>query len=423
MDSSNSPGDADTVAARVSDIAASLGRRVDELSATVTGVLEDEIPDLRTDPELRVLLAGSVHANIETVLRSLEHGDSVRDLQVPAAASEFARRLAQYGVAVTSLVRAYRLGQTTVIGVFFDEVRRTDLEPRLALSVSQRFIAVVSEYIDWVSQQVVSNYERERDRWLANRSSVRAVRVQEILAGKDHPDIDTSIRYPLRQNHLAAIVWVRQPQTAGDELAVLEQTARELSAVIGGRGDPLFVAIDRITGWIWIPLGHAATAPDLAALRQHLSSRRAELALALGAPASGIEGFRASHRQAETARKVALAGEPNMRAVTAFDDVGVSTVALLVDDIGRTRAWVLEVLGGLARDTDNAARLRETLRVFLGNQSSNIATGKALNLHYNSVKYRIKRAAEERGSDRGHDRLDVELALLICHWLGTAVLA
>jgi DNA-binding PucR family transcriptional regulator len=39
------------------------------------------------------------------------------------------------------------------------------------------------------------------------------------------------------------------------------------------------------------------------------------------------------------------------------------------------------------------------------------------------VKYRVKRAAEERGEDFTRDRLAVELALLACQWLGPAVLA
>ena len=46
----------------------------------------------------------------------------------------------------------------------------------------------------------------------------------------------------------------------------------------------------------------------------------------------------------------------------------------------------------------------------------------ALNLHFNSVKYRVGRAVARRGREIGSDRLDVELALLACHWYGAAVL-
>ena len=82
-----------------------------------------------------------------------------------------------------------------------------------------------------------------------------------------------------------------------------------------------------------------------------------------------------------------------------------------------------EVLGELAADNDNDARLRETLRVFLRTGSSYKAAAAQLDLHSNSVKYRVGRAVSRRGRPiTDDDRLDVELALLICHWYGAAVL-
>ncbi len=100
----------------------------------------------------------------------------------------------------------------------------------------------------------------------------------------------------------------------------------------------------------------------------------------------------------------------------------MSTVALLIEDVAATRAWVRSVLRGLAADNENAARLRETVQVYLASNLSNVAAAKQLDLHYNSVKYRVKRAAEERGEDFTGDRLAVELALLVCQWLGPVVL-
>ena len=46
-----------------------------------------------------------------------------------------------------------------------------------------------------------------------------------------------------------------------------------------------------------------------------------------------------------------------------------------------------------------------------------------LTLHFNTVKYRVGRAVPRRGRVIGADRLDVEPALLLCHWYGKAVLA
>ena len=106
----------------------------------------------------------------------------------------------------------------------------------------------------------------------------------------------------------------------------------------------------------------------------------------------------------------------------AATDPGLSVVARLGGDVVGTREWVATVLGDLAGDNENDARLRETLRVYLACGSSYKVAAEELNLHFNSVKYRVARAVARRGREIGSDRLDVELALLACHWYGAAVL-
>jgi sugar diacid utilization regulator len=90
--------------------------------------------------------------------------------------------------------------------------------------------------------------------------------------------------------------------------------------------------------------------------------------------------------------------EPTVIAAT---DPGVSVAGLLSGDITDTRAWVAKVLGDLTGDDENDARLRETLRVFLGCGSSDKVAAEELNLHFNTVKYRVGRAvARARQRDR-----------------------
>jgi DNA-binding PucR family transcriptional regulator len=84
---------------------------------------------------------------------------------------------------------------------------------------------------------------------------------------------------------------------------------------------------------------------------------------------------------------------------------------------------VADVLGGLAVDDAHHARLRGTLRVFLACGSSYTTAAERLTLHKNSVRYRVDRALQARGRPLADDRLDVEMALLACRWLGSGVLA
>ena len=62
------------------------------------------------------------------------------------------------------------------------------------------------------------------------------------------------------------------------------------------------------------------------------------------------------------------------------------------------------------------------MRVFFGEGSSYKGAAERLNLHHNSVKYRVDRAVQRCGRRIGDDRIDVEIAVLVCHHLGSAVL-
>ena len=102
---------------------------------------------------------------------------------------------------VNALVRAYRLGQRTVNELIFAELRAVDMPDPIRVTVIEAITATLFEYIDWMSQQVVAVYEDERERWLENQNSLRALRVREVLTANKPIDVDaatTSIRYPLR---------------------------------------------------------------------------------------------------------------------------------------------------------------------------------------------------------------------------------
>ena len=153
-------------------------------------------------------------------------------------------------------------------------------------------------------------------------------------------------------------------------------------------------------------------------VREFAESRTGAPWLAVGNPLPGVEGFRRSHQLAQVAHAVAIASNSNARRVTAASDPGSTAAALLGGDLSEARVWVGEVLGPLAGGTENDERLRETLRVFLRAGSSFKAAAEELHLHANSVKYRVNRAIERRGRPIIDGRLDVEVALLLCHWYG-----
>jgi DNA-binding PucR family transcriptional regulator len=413
------------VAESVALIIDRIGERAPDVIGSIQRYLAAEVVELRGDPALLELLRASVAGNVETVFDALRYHISIERVEPPTAALEYARRVAQHGIPVNALVRAYRLGQQQVLAHVLEEIRRAGLEPEAALNTYEAISIVAFRYIDWISQQVTDAYETERERWVENRNSVRALRVRELLdSAAGSVDIDAAIaaiRYPLRRTHLAMILWTSADDAPGRELLRLERFVRDLADSMTLRDGALFVAADQVSGWGWLPLGTAATADPVEHIRRFAADSVDAPHLAMGTAQPGLEGFRRSHRQAQKARRVAVAGAQNRR-VTAAGDPGVAAAALLTEDLAETREWVCETLGPLASDTDNDARLRETMRVFFGEGSSYKGAAERLNLHHNSVKYRVDRAVERRGRRIGDDRIDVEIALLVCHHLGSAVL-
>jgi hypothetical protein len=396
---------------------------LDGITHSIQQLLVAEISELRGDAQLLQLLHDTVAANIDTFFSSIRHDIPVRNVEPPTAALEYARRLAQREVSANALVRAYRLGHRAALKAVIAEIRAAKLEPQLSLDVYELIETVSFDYIDWISQQVVATYQMERDHWLENRNSLRAFRVRELLSPADL-DVDattTALGYPLRRIHLAAILWCTGSDER-DELAAMERFAQKLAESAGAKENPLFVAVDRVTAWAWIPLGMSAASDAVARIRTFTEEARAAPQIAVGNPLPGVDGFRRSHRQAQDSRTVAIATGAGARQVTAASDPGLSVAALLGDNLHAASAWVGEVLGPLASPTDSDERLRETLRVFLRTGRSHKAAAEELHLHVNSVKYRIGRAIERRGRPITDDRLDVELALLLCDWYANAVL-
>ena len=401
-----------------------LSERLGEITRAIQQRLIADVPELRDDSALVELLGASVGGNVDTVFHGLRYQIPIDKMKPPTAAMEYSRRMAQRGVPMNPLVRAYRLGHELLLEFGRDEITDAGLDPRMSLAVFERMTAETFRYVDWISQEVVVEYERERERWLDNRNSARAVRVREVLAATD-VDLDAitaAIRYPMRRIHLGLVLWLPEQTAQGDELVRLEGFLRELTESLQTQGSPLFVAADRVSGWGWIPLDPAAADTAVAGVRRFVANHDDLPSVALGSPLPGVEGFRRSHRQAQRARNVVLAAGADAASVTAADDPGLAAAALLGNDLEEARAWVREVLGPLSSDTENDARLRETLRVFLHHGASYKAAADQLNLHFNSVKYRVQRAVERRGRSIGEDRLDVELALLVCRWFGEAVL-
>jgi len=409
----------------VLDIVAGIARKLDvrqaEITRAMSALLAHEIDQLDEDPQLVELLEASVHGNVSTIVHVLANDIPVDHLQPTTAAVEYALRLAQRDVTSNSLVRAYHMGQDDLMKICYDEVSALDLPGPLTLAVLKHISEVVYSYIDWITLYVFDAYEQERWRWLGARGNVHSSTIHTLLTGtgNDGSAFEAETQYRLDQTHVAMILWSTGADTEAS-LNALDHYVRDLARHLATDSAHIVTAIDRRTLWAWLPFGRRKPALDTTELAAALPSKPG-IRTAIGLPAPGIAGFRRSHEQARAAYSVATVPHTQVRPIVGFGDRGVAVVSLLAENLDSTRAWVWEVLGPLAENTDQAATLRTTLSTYFATGESHLHTAQQMNLHRNTVKYRITKALGDPATGT-HSKLDLALALQVCEFLGPAVL-
>ncbi|MGP8304262.1 PucR family transcriptional regulator [Streptomyces inhibens] len=407
-------------AKQLSVVAENVGSHLPEVSRDIGEYVIAEIPELRGDATVIKILQASVAENVATLLHIFENGISLDKIEGPAAALEYARRLAQRGIPLNAMVRAYRIGHWRFLQWCLDELNRQDADEDVSTETNRRMLQVSFGYIDRVTEHVIVVYRQERDHWLLSQTAARAARVRDILAEKDI-DLnwaEPALGYRLRQNHLGLVAWLPTLTGEGEGLARLHRITDEIAQKLGCPARPLFVPRDAILSWAWVPLG-SHSAVSWKQVSNVVERSDPSLRVCAGGVGYGIEGFRTTHQQALRTQELAEAASPAPQ-FTNFSHV--APIALMATNIDDMRAWVWGVLGPLAVDDENSARLRETAQIFLDTGCSYTATGSAQILHKNTVQYRIRKAEEIMGHPVQKGHTDLEVALRAVQYLGATLL-
>lgn len=399
------------------DLLGNLPAFAQQLTSEVIGL--DEF--LTEDGTLGEVLLASAEANVTTVAHVLRRELEPRGLVAPPAAVLFARRLAQRGVPVSVLSRAYGLGLQRTVAYFRDYVEREIDDLGLVFDVHRQLDELIFEYADEVTGQVVVAYQEEARIWLRSEAATQAGRIREMLRGGpiDVASLERSLGYNLRRRHLGLVLWQAGAPNAEAPLVGLDKAARRISQHLFPDARNLLVARDEATVFVWVPVNDEECQERLVAEVAPLLD--VGMRVAVGAPGSGPEGFRTTARQALAAHEFTVAVGETAPSVVPY--VEIEPISLMARDLELARAWVARVLGDLAVNDEYTAGFRETLRVSLSNGGSLRETAARLVVHKNTVSYRLRKAEELRGRPLSEDRLQLELALLACDWFGSAVLA
>lgn len=329
------------------------------------------------------------------------------------AAVDVARATARSGTRLRVLLRGLRSGHRRFLLLWEEYLARQpvapeDLAAAMALSRDMTFA-----WIDGLSERLTDEYERERDQLLRTGEAQRAHAIAGLLSGEpvEADAASRVLRYELGRVHTALVLWT--PEEDGDAWPRLEAASREVARMLGA-SSALTQSASASSLHAWI--GTAET-PDVRAIT---SAGLDGVSVAVGEPAAGPAGFRQSHRDAEDAQRVALSRGRRPGSVTRY--ASVELAAMLVHDAERTRRFVQAQLGPLAADDDHSNRLRATLRVFLDEHCSRLATADRLGVHPNTIGNRIRTCQELLERDLSTGSLELHAALALADMLGPPVL-
>jgi hypothetical protein len=143
---------------RLSEVAAKVGLRLPEVTREIGENLGSEIPQLKGDGTVAKILQASVDENVTTLLHIFENDIPAGSSDVPAAASEYARRLAQRDIPISALIRAYRIGHWRSLQWCLDELDRQGGDAVLLAATNRRMLKISFGYIDRVTEQVIEIY-------------------------------------------------------------------------------------------------------------------------------------------------------------------------------------------------------------------------------------------------------------------------
>jgi hypothetical protein len=325
-------------AKQLSVVAENLGSHLSEVSRDIGEHIVAEIPELRGDPSVIKILQASIAENVATLLHIFENDIPLDNVEGPAAASEYARRLAQRGIPLSAMSRAYRIGHWRFLQWCLDELNRQGTGDELSSAINRRMLQVSFGYIDRVTEHVIVVYQQERDHWLLSQTATRAARVRDLL-GEQDVDLnwaEQALGYRLRQNHLGLVAWLPTLTGGGAGLARLDRITNEIARKFGCPARPLFVPRDAVLSWVWLPFGSHSDV-SWKQLSDVVERSDPSVHVCAGDVGYGIEGFRSTHRQALRTQELAAVAS----SAPQFTDFStVAPIALMATNVDDMRAWV-----------------------------------------------------------------------------------
>lgn len=315
-----------------------------------------------------------------------------------------ARDMVRRGLDPFTFRIAQTVGWRLWMGVAFGLTSDPD-ELRELFEVTYRSI---SEFVEATSAGIAAQMQRERDELARGTHAERREVTALILDGApiSRQRAEVRLGYALNRTHTAAVIWSDEPD--GD----LNRLDRVVDAFgrAAGFARPLTVIAGAATRWVWVA-NAANTTLDVEQVEQAVRDVPGAR-IAIGAAATGIEGFRRSHLEALTTQRM-VAGLNSRQRVALFADIQL--IALIAQNPEATNDFIKNTLG----DFESAgAELHKTVLTFVNEQCSIGRTIKVLYTHRNTLLRRLDRAQQLLPRPLDHSSVHVAVALEALQWRG-----
>ncbi len=384
-------------------IADRLALEFEETVAAMDAAVIQVVPEFGADAAIAAELTANNRGNWQRFLAVARQAQSPLSDAVPPEALDAARTVVRRGIDLDRIYEGYRRGHQVGLERWLAcAYKIVEPGPEL-IAVTEMTLSLAFRYIDQILGRVLAEAQREREDIIGGGLARRTETVRLILDGApiDPTTASRRLGYELDRSHTALVVWTESPVAPHGAL----ESAALLLAQAAGSQRPLTLPAGTTTLWSWIGTHDEPAIQDL---RLAIGRSPADVRAAVGPSRRGIEGFRASHEAALTVHRLLL-GNPATGRLAGYRELEVT--ALAAHDPRRAGEFIAAVLGPLAEDDPAAARLRETLRVYLEEAENAPRAAARLYTHRNTILKRIARATELLGYEPGERRLAVELAL------------
>jgi PucR-like helix-turn-helix protein/diguanylate cyclase with GGDEF domain len=371
-----------------------LARRYTEIGQAIAARIVDEIPGYRSvAPEVIADLRAGATATVELLARTFVDGSSVRREDLGFVRGLAARRVHQ-GISLEVFIHAYSVALLAYWDACAEEATRLKISRQAGFALASAAI----EAIDIITTQAAEAYLREETR--LRTQSGRAARdlIERLIHGEP---TDPAGRHPAAPGldptgQLLTVVGTVEQTTlaVGDALQLARDTLEEGMSL--GAARPL--AAIRHGELVLITAGTSPRAKlaSLRAARQRtIEEHNVDVHYGVSVPFQGFASVPQAYREAA----LSLSYTSPRRPIVSLDDLS-SLECALIAATATTKAVIASKGNSLRALSDEELAVSiATIRAYADADLNVAGAAERIQVHPNTVRYRLQQIATKTGQD------------------------